>query len=364
MSSSAAATATTAAAIRRVSWIGTGVMGRSMLRNLVTRHPQLHPSLPRITDAVVYTRTRSKAQSLLDEFSSAAATTDTAATRLSWAASARDAARDSDVVFMMVGYPRDVRQVAFECLDVMKPGSVLVDFTTSEPSLAREIHTAAGERGVCSLDIPVSGGDVGAQTAQLTMFVGGAGRHSSAGAGGAAAAVNNDDGAGGAADGAAVDNNDTIAAVEPLLLCMGRTINYMGGAGMGQHAKMANQVKIASTMVGVVECMLYAHRAGLDVEQTVRALGQGAAQSFSLQTYGPRILRGDLQPGFFVEHFLKDLEIALQECARMRLVLPGLTQARMLYECLRAEGKERLGTQALVLALQKMSSVDMVPHSG
>ena len=187
--------------------------------------------------------------------------------------------------------------------------------TTSEPTLAQEIRAAALERGVESIDAPVSGGDVGARNATLSIMVGG--------------------------DAAAVER------VRPLFEIMGKTIVHQGDAGAGQHTKMVNQILIATGMIGVCEALLYAYRAGLDLETVLAAVSGGAAGSWSLTNYAPRMLKGDFEPGFFVEHFIKDMEIALAEARRMNLALPGLALAHELYLALRAQGGGRKGTQAL-----------------
>jgi 3-hydroxyisobutyrate dehydrogenase len=227
----------------------------------------------------------------------------------------------------MVGYPVDVRAVllgADGALAGAAAGSVLVDMSTSEPALAREIDAAARARGVDSLDAPVSGGDVGAREARLSIMIGG--------------------------------EAATVARVRPLFACLGRTIVHQGPAGAGQHTKMVNQIAIASNMVGVCEALLYARRAGLDAATVLQSIGGGAAASFSLQTYAPRMLAGDFEPGFLVEHFVKDLGIALAEAGRMRLALPGLALAAQLYIALMAQGHARKGTQALILALDQLNA--------
>jgi 3-hydroxyisobutyrate dehydrogenase len=289
-----------------IGWIGTGVMGTSMCRHLIEGGHE----------ATVYSRTRSKAEPLLD----AGAT---------WAESPAAVAAASDVVFTMVGFPADVREVVLGDDGVLagaRSGSAYVDMTTSDPTLAREIDAAARARGVATLDAPVSGGDVGARNAALSIMVGG--------------------------------EAETLDRVRPLLELLGKTIVHQGPSGAGQHTKMVNQILIATGMIGVCEALLYAYRAGLDPETVLESVAGGAAGSWSLSNYAPRILKGDFAPGFFVEHFLKDMEIALAEARRMDLALPGLALAHELYLALRAQGGGRNGTQALVLALARMSAVD------
>src|SRR5947209_12915295 len=280
----------------RVGWIGTGVMGQSMCRHLVTKGYA----------ATVYNRTKDKAKGLVDAGAA-------------WADTPRAVAERSDVVFAIVGFPKDVREVFLGTAGVLagaRPGTALVDMTTSEPSLAREIHAAAKAKGVAALDAPVSGGDVGAKNAALSIMVGG--------------------------------EADTLEAVRPPLECMGKTIVHQGGPGAGQHTKMVSQILIAGNMLGVCEAPLYDHRAGLGRKSVAQSVGGGAAASWSLNNLGPRIIDRNFEPGFFVEHFLKDLGIALAEAKRMRLVLPGLALANQLYLSVQAYGYGRNRTQALM----------------
>ena len=289
----------------RVGWIGTGVMGRWMCQHLMSKG----------FAATVFTRTKSKAQPLLD---AGAAYVD----------SPKAVTERSEVVFAIVGFPPDVREVFLGpngALAGSRPGSVLVDMTTSEPSLAVEIFQAARAKGVAALDAPVSGGDVGAKNAALSIMIGGE------------AAV--------------------VEAIRPLFECMGKTIIHQGPAGAGQHTKMVNQILIATTMIGVCEALLYAYKAGLDSETVLKSVSVGAAGSKSLEVLGPRILARNFEPGFYVEHFIKDMGIALKEAERMNLCLPGLALAKQLYEAVRAQGYGRKGTHALMLALEQISNV-------
>lgn len=290
----------------RIGWIGTGVMGSSMCGHLL-----------RAGFAVtVFNRTRAKAESLL-------------AAGARWSENPRMLAAASDIVFTMVGYPADVRQVVLGpdgALAGCKPGNVLVDMTTSEPSLAVEIYQAAAERGVYAVDAPVSGGDIGAREAKLSIMLGG--------------------------------DANILESLQPCWQVMGKTFVRQGGPGAGQHTKMVNQILIAGNMVGLCESLLYGYKAGLQLETVMQSVSGGAAGSWSLSNLGPRILRGDFSPGFFVEHFLKDLGIALAEAKRMNLCLPGLALAEQLYVSLQAHGHGRSGTQALQLALAAMSHID------
>lgn len=289
----------------RVGWIGTGVMGLSMCRHLLDGGYSV----------TVYNRTKSKAESLL-------------AANAKWAANPRQVAEQSDIVLTMVGYPSDVRETILGEAGVlagMKPGGIVIDMTTSEPVLAQEIAARAEAVGCEALDAPVSGGDVGARSAALSIMVGG--------------------------------KSEVLQASLPILSLMGRTIQHQGPAGSGQHTKMVNQVLIASGMVGICEALLYGYRAGLDLETVLKSVSAGAAGSWSLSNLTPRMLSGDFRPGFFVEHLLKDLGIALAESRRMGLVLPGLALAEQLYLATAAAGWEKNGTQALLLALARVSNI-------
>jgi 3-hydroxyisobutyrate dehydrogenase len=288
-----------------VGWVGTGVMGRSMCGHLLAAGCAVR----------VHTRTREKAADLLQKGAV-------------WAATPREAAAGSEVIFSIVGFPSDVEQVILApegALAGAKPGSVLVDMTTSQPSLAVRIHAEAAKKGVSALDAPVSGGDVGAREAKLAIMVGG--------------------------DQAAYDR------VLPLFQKMGETIALMGGPGSGQHTKMANQIAIAGNMIGVVEGLLYAKKAGLDPAALIDVIGKGAAGSFSLNNLGRRIVKDDFNPGFFIKHFIKDMGIALDEARRMRLSLPGLALVHQFYVSAQAVGLENLGTQGLYQALARMNGM-------
>jgi 3-hydroxyisobutyrate dehydrogenase len=229
----------------------------------------------------------------------------------------------------MVGYPADVRAVFLGAGGVIEgaaAGSVVVDMTTSEPALAQEIYDVASDRGLEALDAPVSGGDVGARNATLVVMVGG--------------------------------TESGFERVRPLFERLGQKVVLEGGPGAGQHTKMMNQIAIASGMIGVCEALLYAHRAGLDLERALDTISGGAAGSWSLTNYAPRILRGDFEPGFKIDHFLKDLAIALDEAARMRLALPGTALAHELYLAASAQGYGAKGTHALYVPLARLSGDD------
>lgn len=238
--------------------------------------------------------------------------------------SPRDVAMQSDVVFSMVGFPADVEEVILSetgVLNGLRPGSVLVDMTTSRPSLAQQIYAAAANKGVAALDAPVSGGDIGAKEARLSIMVGG--------------------------------DRFIFDALEPLWKLMGRTYVYQGPAGSGQHTKMVNQILIASSMVGLCESLLYATKSGLNPESVLSSVSTGAAGSWSLSNLAPRILKEDYSPGFFVDHFVKDLGIVLEEASKMQIDLPGVELAKRLYEQLKQSGHGDKGTQALWLVVNR-----------
>lgn len=289
----------------RIGWIGTGVMGRWMCQHAMAKG----------FSATVYNRSKEKAQPLLD-------------LGAQFADTPKGVAAQSDVIFAIVGFPKDVREVFLGpdgALAGSKPGAILVDMTTSEPSLAVEIAATAKEKGVHALDAPVSGGDVGAKNAALSIMIGG--------------------------------EKDVVAAVTPIFEAMGKTIVHQGGPGAGQHTKMVNQILISSTMIALCEGLLYGYKAGLDLETVFKSVSVGAAGSKSLDVLGPRILARNFEPGFYVEHFIKDMGIALAEAEKMNLALPGLGLAKQLYESVRANGYGRKGTHALMLALEQMSGV-------
>ena len=280
---------------RRIGFVGLGIMGCSMAGHILAAGHELY----------VYNRTRDKARELIERGAR-------------WCDSPGDVAAACDMVITMVGYPSDVEQIYLGAGGIVEraaPGTLLVDMTTSSPSLAVRIAAAARARGCSALDAPVSGGDVGAREARLSIMVGG-------------------------------EQADLDRAL-PVLQRMGSNIVLQGGPGTGQHTKMCNQIVIASTIVGVTEGLEYARRAGLDPATVLKAIGGGAASGFQLNVLGPRIIAGDDAPGFFIEHFLKDLGIALGEADQMGLQLPGLSLARKLYEQMAERGFGRNGTQAL-----------------
>lgn len=280
----------------RIGWIGTGVMGLSMASHLQEAGYPL----------TVFSRTKSRAAPLLDKGAA-------------WADTPRAVAERSDVVFSIVGFPADVEAVTIGengALHGLAKGGILCDMTTSSPALAGRIAEAAAKAGCQSLDAPVTGGDVGARAGTLSIFVGG------------------DAGA--------------FGRVRPCLERMGGKILHCGGPSLGQQAKLANQIAVAGVMFSVCESLLFAQEAGLDVDAWHELVAAGAAGSTAMNTLGGRALRGDYAPGFFIEHFVKDLGLCLEECRRMGLVLPGLERAEEVYRMAQAQGRRKNGTQDLI----------------
>jgi 3-hydroxyisobutyrate dehydrogenase len=281
--------------IKTVGFIGLGIMGQSMAGHILAGGYQLH----------VNNRSRAKAEALI-------------ARGAVWHDTPGEIAALCDVVITIVGFPSDVEAIYLDAdglVEQAKPGTGLIDMTTSSPSLAQRIAEIGAAKGVAVLDAPVSGGDAGARNAKLSIMIGG--------------------------DAAAVEH------VRPVLGLMGENVVRQGGAGAGQHTKMANQITIASNMMAVCESLAYAKKAGLDPRIVLKSISTGAAASFALSNSGPRMLDGDFAPGFYVRHFIKDMGIALAEADRMGLALPGLKQAKALYDQLAAAGHEDEGTQAL-----------------
>jgi 3-hydroxyisobutyrate dehydrogenase len=292
-------------AATRIGWIGTGVMGSWMCGHLLTTGCRV----------TVHSRTRSKAQSLLDRGAQ-------------WAESPHAVAAESDVLFTMVGFPQDVRQVYFATDGILSgagTGTILIDMTTTQPSLSRDIAAAASAKDLSAIDAPVSGGDAGAKNAALSIMIGG--------------------------------DTKSVQAVMPLFELLGKKIVHQGGPGTGQQAKLCNQIVIAGTMVGVCESMLYGYKAGLDLNRMLESIRGGAAACWTLDNLAPRILQRNFDPGFFVEHFIKDMGLALEESKRMGLVLPGLTLVHQLYQTVQTLGHGRSGTHALILALEALAHI-------
>ena len=278
-----------------IAFIGTGVMGRSMAGHLPRAGHPVH----------VYNRTRSKADALVEAGAH-------------WHDSAGAAAAAADVVISMLGFPKDVEEnylAAGGIVESAKPGALLIDMTTSSPLLAKRIAEAAAKRSLSSLDAPVSGGDIGAREARLVIMVGG--------------------------------ESAAFERAKPLFELMGKNIALHGAAGAGQYCKMANQIAVAVGMVAWCEALAYAQKAGLDPAADHQSISGGAAGSWALTTLAPRALSGDFAPGFYVKHIIKDMGIALESAAEMQLDLPGLANAKQLYDQVAARGWEDNGTQAL-----------------
>lgn len=280
----------------KIGFIGTGVMGKSIVKHLLKAGHSV----------TVYNRTKAKAESLLEAGAK-------------WAENPKSAAQEAEIVFTMVGYPQDVEEVYLGAEGILAhtpAGAVVIDLTTSSPELAERIADEAGTKGIEALDAPVSGGDIGAQNGTLSIMVGG--------------------------------NAKTFERVLPILSVFGENIILQGPAGAGQHTKMSNQVAIASTMIGTCEALAYAIKAGLDPEEVLRSISKGAAGSFSLTNLAPRMIADDMRPGFYIKHFIKDMKIAVDEAERMGLELPGLRLSLSIYEQLEEDGFGEKGTQALI----------------
>lgn len=287
--------------MKKIGFIGTGVMGKPMARHLMRKGYEVF----------VYNRTKSKAQELLDEGAA-------------WCKSAGECARGKDAVITMVGYPQDVREVYFGgdgIITSVEQGTFLIDMTTTSPQLSQEIFEAAAVKGAHALDAPVSGGDIGAENATLAIMVGG--------------------------------EKSAFDACLPLFEAMGRNIVYQGPAGSGQHCKMANQIAIAGTIAGVCESIAYARAQGLDPKIVLDTISTGAAGSWQMSNNGTRILEENMEPGFFVKHFVKDMGIAAEEAKQAGLHLDVLSRTLWMYRELEAQGLGNLGTQALIRYYEK-----------
>jgi 3-hydroxyisobutyrate dehydrogenase len=288
-----------------IGWIGTGVMGSSMCGHMLAAGYRV----------TLHSRTKAKAKPLLD-------------LGATWAENPRAVATDSDILFTMVGFPQDVRTVYFGETGILtgaRAGMTLIDMTTTQPSLSREIAAAASANDLSAIDAPVSGGDVGAKNAALSIMVGG--------------------------------DKKSVQAMMPLFELLGNKIVHQGGPGTGQQAKLCNQIVIAGTMIGVCESVLYGYKAGLDLNRMLNSIRGGAAACWTLDHLAPRILQRNFDPGFFVEHFVKDMGLALEESKRMGLVLPGLTLVHQLYQTVQTLGHGRSGTHALMLALEALAKI-------
>lgn len=285
----------------KIGFIGIGVMGEAMANHLLEAGH----------DLFVYNRTKSKADRLVEQGAT-------------WCESVADVAKASELIFTIIGVPADVESVYLDELGLIKqskPGTILVDMTTSTPELAKRIDEAGKQQGVFCLDAPVTGGDIGAKNGTLTIMVGG--------------------------------EEEIFKKILPVLELMGKTIVYMGAAGSGQHTKMANQIAIAGAAIGMVEALAYSKGADLDLQSVLEALTSGSAASWQLSNMAPRIIREDFNPGFYIKHFIKDMRIASNEAKEMQVELPGLDLVLSLYEECEKQNLENLGTQALYKLYEK-----------
>ena len=282
----------------RIGFIGVGVMGNGMVKNLLSHGYAVN----------AYTRTRAKALEALEAGAE-------------WRESAADCVRDADAVITMVGFPPDVEEVYFGEKGILasaRTGTLVIDMTTTSPRLAQRIYTEAADRGLCALDAPVSGGDTGARAGTLAIMVGG--------------------------------DREAFERALPIFEAMGKSIRYMGAAGSGQHTKMANQIAIAGTLAGVCEAIAYARAAGLDVDEVISTISGGAASSWQLANNGPKSAHGDFAPGFFIKHFIKDMTLADGEARARDLPMPVLEKVLAMFRALEAQGYGDEGTQALIRA--------------
>lgn len=282
--------------MKTIGFIGTGVMGASVVKHLLKAGYVVN----------VFNRTKSKTDELI-------------VLGAVWQDNPKKITDASELIFTMVGYPTDVEDTYYGSVGIFSTdvsGKILVDMTTSTPSLALKIAVTAQGKGITSFDAPVSGGDLGAKNGTLTTMVGG--------------------------------DQESYELILPVLEVFSAKVNLHGGPGAGQHTKMANQIMIAGTMTGMTELLVYAEKSGLDLEKVLDTVGGGSAANWSLTNYAPRILREDFSPGFFAKHFLKDLKIALDEATKLGIELPATERAKELYEKLTEQGFENDGTQALI----------------
>lgn len=287
----------------KIGFIGLGVMGEPMCSHIQKLGNKIF----------VYTRTKDKANALISRGAT-------------YCSDPKEVALNSDIVFTIVGYPKDVEEVYLGqngLLHGARKGQLFCDMTTTKPSLEIEINKHLSAIGASLVDAPVSGGDVGAKNGTLTIMCGGA--------------------------------DADIKRLEPYFNVLGKNITHMGSVGAGQHTKMCNQIVIAGTMAGVSESLVYGAQAGLDIEQMVKCISKGAAGCWTLDNLAPRVIAGNLNPGFMIDHFIKDMSIALEESEKMGIALPSLAVTKQLYVALQAQGMGKNGTQALVKALESLS---------
>lgn len=283
-----------------IGFVGTGVMGKSMAEHLIKEGYIVN----------VFNRTKSKADSLIEQGAE-------------WCDTVKLLSQNSDVIISIVGYPKDVESIYLSeegILNHAKEGSIVIDMTTSSPALAEKIYEKAKSQNIKSLDAPVSGGDVGAKNAALTIMVGG--------------------------------DEDAYRQVENIFKVIGKNVVYQGKSGNGQHTKLSNQIAIAAGMLGVVEAIIYAEEAGLNIEKVFNSIEHGAAGSWSLSNLGPRMVKNDYAAGFYVKHFIKDMKIAIEESEKMGLYMPGLLKAKEVYDALSEAGFDDNGTQSVIQLLK------------
>ncbi len=291
-----------------LGFIGTGVMGEPMCSHLMDKCENMF----------IYTRTKSKAESLI-------------ARGAIFCSSPKEVSQRADIIFTIVGYPKDVREVYLSDEGLVKgarKGQLFCDMTTTKPSLDIEISKELEKYGATLVDAPVSGGDVGAKNGTLTIMCGG--------------------------------SDDDINRLMPYFEVLGKNVTHMGGVGSGQHTKMCNQIVIAGTMAGVSESLVYGAVAGLDIEKMVGCIRKGAAGCWTLDNLAPRVIAHNFNPGFMIDHFIKDMSIALEESERMGLALPSLSLTKQLYLAIQAQGMGKNGTQALVKAIEKLSGKEVL----
>ncbi|PTI37286.1 oxidoreductase [Mammaliicoccus vitulinus] len=283
-----------------IGFVGTGVMGKSMAEHLIKEGYTVN----------VFNRTKSKADSLIEQGAE-------------WCDTVKLLSQNSDVIISIVGYPKDVESIYLSeegILNHAKEGSIVIDMTTSSPALAEKIYEKAKSQNIKSLDAPVSGGDVGAKNAALTIMVGG--------------------------------DEDAYRQVENIFKVIGKDVVYQGKSGNGQHTKLSNQIAIAAGMLGVAEAIIYAEEAGLNIEKVFNSIEHGAAGSWSLSNLGPRMVKNDYAAGFYVKHFIKDMKIAIEESEKMGLYMPGLLKAKEVYDALSEAGFDDNGTQSVIQLLK------------
>lgn len=283
-----------------IGFVGTGVMGKSMAEHLIKEGYAVN----------VFNRTKSKADSLIEQGAE-------------WCDTVKLLSQNSDVIISIVGYPKDVESIYLSeegILNHAKEGSIVIDMTTSSPALAEKIYEKAKSQNIKSLDAPVSGGDVGAKNAALTIMVGG--------------------------------DEDAYRQVENIFKVIGKNVVYQGKSGNGQHTKLSNQIAIAAGMLGVAEAIIYAEEAGLNIEKVFNSIEHGAAGSWSLSNLGPRMVKNDYAAGFYVKHFIKDMKIAIEESEKMGLYMPGLLKAKEVYDALSEAGFDDNGTQSVIQLLK------------